>query len=179
MVRLGELFLMWEGDPRRPFQFQYGAIGSWFGRTTGCPGIKFQFQYGAIGSYENNVRFNTAAGFQFQYGAIGSPEKMLNLFVWLRFNSSRVRLGGAFQKAIGWNGPVSIPVWCDWERLPIYEGITDYSVSIPVWCDWESFDDSKKIIQYQWISSPKSSIFFEKDCRSPRRYFLRRIDNYI
>ena len=33
---------------------------------------------------------------------------------------------------------VSIPAWCDWERLYKYIRISNAKVSIPAWCDWET-----------------------------------------
>ncbi len=56
--------------------------------------FEFQFQYGAIGSYFSNPVFEDIPVFQFQYGAIGSEIVVTYNHNNVRFNSSMVRLVG-------------------------------------------------------------------------------------
>ena len=103
---------------------------------------QFQFQLGAIGRAGVNKADVDFCLFQFQLGAIGSARDIFMMMFYLSFNSSLVRLGGSCERLQSCCGSsfnsslvrlgeqqqhqpdlliqVSIPAWCDWERVLLH-----------------------------------------------------------
>ncbi len=53
------------------------------------------------------------------------------------FNSTMVRLGDMETVKAFFTAHISIPLWFDWESLPILNLIQRFTISIPLWFDWE------------------------------------------
>jgi len=85
--------------------------------------------------------------FQFQIGAIGSQNKILLTNSGASFNSRLVRLAVTMTFNPIDENHVSIPDWCDWQRLCNSSYVTANSVSIPDWCDWQLICLQSKLYQ--------------------------------
>ncbi len=139
VVRLGPSGAAAEGDEGRAFQSHCGAIGTTLRGIPGAPASPFQSHCGAIGTAVTATTY---------------PEELQ------AFNPTVVRLGpdhpgpwrhrqGPFQSHCGAIGtraatpawgpspPLSIPLWCDWDRWPLSRHGRHRSLSIPLWCDWD------------------------------------------
>jgi len=167
---------------RRKFQFQIGAIGSFVIQFPPFSFCEFQFQIGAIGRGCEAQNDNSLLTFQFQIGAIGSQNKILltnsgasfnsrlvRLAVYLyslitdpntSFNSRLVRLAESMLSDANSHLDVSIPDWCDWQRVAWRLFIMPHRFQFqigPIGSDG-FFTKSKRISVFQFQIGPIGSI---------------------